>query len=417
MSDTTQIPSEERPFVLRFHGFVEDCPHAVQRFTNFCTADLNLSAEETGRILEAPGSAVICKKDSRQDLSSLVDALEELGVRVSIADLCDAPSRINTSPVNELAEISPQLEELLRAPSLRVIQASCSPGEYVLALDNPTEIRKLGNTSYGRIPMYNQDREQQGTRTMRDLPPHHHGAKSHPLAPGMRHRRTRTIRPRTYGRRQTGLTGIQMIGMLLAGLACLLGVNRAFMGKPDLSHEASNYKFGTSWGIPTPPEQEAAASTAGYRHYDGTVSRNGYVLTISSRMHEEALSARVLIVTPRDTPGRAEQSSTPPQLRRAESDTTLLHESEPGIWTGRLVTYLFIEQDGQMRRVPAQTEITLEMTQDQRTAQARVVLDGTIPRAVQNLDEIPGTVRVTTDEGLSLQLEDRVTLRAASVSF
>jgi hypothetical protein len=349
MSDTSQISTEEQPFALRFHGFVEDCPHAVQRFTTFCTADLNLSAEETVRILAQPGSAVICRKDSRHDLSSLADAFHELGVRVSIADLCDGPTYSDAPP------------------------------------------------------------------TKRDY--HHHGVTSSSLTPGLRHRRSRSIRPRTYGRRQTGLTGIQMIGMLIAGLACLIAINRAFIGKPEISDAASSYRSGTSWGLSDPKERDTAASNVVYKHYDGTVSRGGYVMTLSSRMHEGSLSARVLIVTPLHTQESSEQSPSSPQLRRAESDTTLLRESEPGVWTGHVVTYLFIEHDGEMRRVPAQTEITLQMNQDESTAHATVELTGVLPRGLENLHDIRGTARVKTGEGISLQLNDRVTLRTASVSF
>ncbi len=416
MSDTTQIPPEERPFALRFHGFVEDCPSAVQRFTSFCTADLNLSAEETVRILAQPGSAVICRKDSRHDLSSLADAFQELGVRVSIADLCDDPEHSDVPPAEQLAEISPQLEELLRAPSLRVIESPSAPGEYVLALDQHKQTRNCEGSSHARTTIHNHDKEKQVMRTMRDYH-HHHGATSNSLAKGMRHRRIRSIRLRTYGRRQTGLTGIQMIGMLIAGLACLIVINRAFIGKPELSDAASSYKSRTSWGIADSEERYTAASNVAYKHYDGTVSRGGYVLTLSSRMHEGSLSARVLVVTPLDTHESTEQSPSNPELRRAEGDTTFLRESEPGVWTGHLVTYLFIEHDGQMRRVPARTEITLQMNQDDRTAHATVELTGIIPRSLENLHDIVGTARVNTGEGIALQLKDRVTLRAASVSF
>lgn len=416
MSDTTQIHPEERPFALRFHGFVEDCPHAVHRFTTFCTADLNLSAEETVRILAQPGSAVICRKDSRHDLSSLADAFQELGVRVSIADICDEPTYSDVPSAGQLAEISPQLEELLRAPSLRVIESPSAPGEYVLAVDQHRQTRNCDGTSHARTTIHNHDKQKQGGRTMRDY--HHHlGATSNYLAKSMRHRRTRSIRLRTYGRRQTDLTGIQMIGMLIAGLACLIAINRAFIGKPELSDAASSYRSGTSWGLADSEERDTAASNAVYKHYDGTVSRGGYVLTLSSRMHEGSLSARVLVVTPLDTHESTGQSPSTPQLRRAESDTTFLRESEPGVWTGDLVTYLFIEHHGQMRRVPARTEIRLQMNQDDRTGHANVELTGIIPRGLRNLDDVAGTARVNTGEGTALHLKDRVTLRAASVSF
>lgn len=383
MSDTHQIPSEERPFALCFHGFIEEGPHVVQRFTTFCTSDLHLTTEETGHILAQPGSAVICRKESPDDLSALADAFEQLGVRVSIADLCEQPSHSDVAPARDREELSPPLEQLRRAPSLRVMQSSLASDNY---LGSPKE-----------------DTQTQ-TRT---LPSHL----------GMRHRRSRSIRPRTYRRRETGLSGIQMIGMLVVGLACLIGINRAFIGKPDLSGTSSRYKLATSWGIPAPQEKTTAAPPARHKHYDGTVWRNAYSLSISSRMHDGALSARVLMVTPLNTQGSPEQAPSSPQLRRAESDTTLLRESEPGVWTGQLVTYLFIEHGDDMLRVPAQTGVTLQIAEDGHSAHAAVEIAATIANTLVNLTDVKGIARTVTDDGLSLKLYDRVLLRSTSVSF
>ncbi len=417
MSDTTPLPSEEQPFALRFHGFVDECPHAVKRFTTFCTTDLQLTDEETDRILAHPGSAVICKRDSLDDLESLADAFEGLGVRVSIADLCDSPPLADLQLPGELAEVSSHLEELLEARTLRMIQSASAPGEYALSLQRHSRIRNTSGATLSRTAVPNGDREQHGPSMTQDYPLHHHGSISLPFAPGMRHRRSRSIRLRTYGRRQTGLTGIQMIGMLIVGLACLIGINRAFIGKPQLSSPSPNSTFGVSWGLRAPEERDAVTSGAGSRHYEGTVSRSGHVLTISARMHEESLSARVLVVTPLDKQGAPEQTASAPQLRRAESDTILLHSSEPGLWEGRLVTYLFIEHDGEISRIPAQTDITLRMNPDQSTADALVVLNAVIPGTLEDLAAVRGITSRTSDAGLSLSLSERARLRATNVSF
>jgi hypothetical protein len=212
-----------------------------------------------------------------------------------------------------------------------------------------------------------------------------------------------------------------MIGLLIAGLACLIGINRAFIGKPDLSGAPSRYKLATSWGIaPTQrltTEGQNSAPLSKHTHYDGTVSRNGYALTLSSRMHDGGLSARVLMVTPRNAHRSLEQADEKPQLRRAESDTTLLREEQPGVWTGALVTYLFIEHGGEMLRVPAQTQITLRMDKDGHSAHGTVALTGIVPTPLQSLQNVPGIAHAVTDQGLSLKLSDRVLLRTTSVSF
>jgi hypothetical protein len=412
MSQSTLLPSEESSFALRFQGFANDLPDAEQRFQAFCVANLHLSAEETGRILAQPGVAVICRRGSSHDLASLAGAFRELGALVSIIDPRTEFSLSSSLPDEALSEISPQLEELLRAPSLGVIESSCSSGEYVVTLNESIKVNTSSEMSQLRTMMREHGRQNPGSRGPYDHSALQHVTTPHPIAPKTRSRRSRSIRTRPHSRRRVGLTGIQMIGVLIAGLACFIAIDRAFIGKPDLRAASA----GGSWGVTDSDVWSKAVAPAAARHFDGTVRRQGYTLTISTRMQDDSVSARVLMVTPMYTQPSSGKPGVVPQLRRAEGDITLLREIEPGVWGGRLVTYLFIEHQGQIQRVPAQTEISVQSAPDNLTAQASIELVGLLPSTLHEIEDVPGFSHTLIDGEHSLKVRDHVPL-ASSVSF
>jgi hypothetical protein len=334
MSEHFQTGSDEQQFALQVRGFREHPPEAQQRIRAFCIDELNLTVDEAVRILSSGEEATLYRSSSLDRVQRLAHSLEQHGVRVRVSHLNQSSRPDSDLRVldTDLSEIVPHLEVLTRAPVLRFEHADLQDapvGAVAPSLDGPVQ---------GAQPVRQADE----------------------LAEARGGPRIRTVRARTRARRRDRLSGVQAVGVLLAGMAGLMAVNSALLGPASL-RGGDRIAF-----LP----QEARASSnilplphrplghSGGQRLDGSLTREDFVLTLSVAVNERTASARMLLVPIRDT---ALTADTPGlgRLRRAESDTTLLHEQAPGVWSGELVTYLFVQSSGIKRRVPFTTRVTV----------------------------------------------------------
>jgi hypothetical protein len=99
------------------------------------------------------------------------------------------------------------------------------------------------------------------------------------------------------------------------------------------------------------------------------------------------------------------------RLRRAESDTTLLHERAPGSWSGELVTYLFVQSGGTKRRVPFTSRVTVEA--DPGSGAVRASISAAEELSEIALDPIVGfTSPASAGRGTSVRLQEQLALTA-----
>jgi hypothetical protein len=200
-----------------------------------------------------------------------------------------------------------------------------------------------------------------------------------------------------------------MIGLLIVGMALLIGTNKLFIGTPELRARNSNSLL--TRGAPVSNVTALAGETApsATREHDGTVTRPNYTLTVSARTQDDSTSARILLITPMHLQASPQGDSGTPILRRIESDMTLLDEIEEGIWGGRLVSHLFVEYQGAIRRVPAITEISLRIAAN--PALATVTITATLPSMFEGMGTLGG-IQLTQLEGHpALVMRDHVPLR------
>lgn len=408
MTEPHQIASDEAPFALSFEGFVDQSQIAEQRFRAFCLHDLNLSVEETERMLSQPGVSIICSRSSLRDPSVLAEIFEGLGARVSI--LAPHDGLCETVPEQpELSAISAQLSELLQAPSLGLAASTTIPRDFVLTLNSSHGAHGVQHSLPAAArASHDHDRRHHTGRAVRDLPAPHHSSAHSTIIPAKRHHRSRSIRIRSVSRRKTSLNGVQMIGMLIVGVAVLIGTNRIFIGKPGLRSVRSNVPLTREHGITDSRAPAGEAPLPSTREYDGTVTRPNYTLTVSARTQGDSVSTRVLLITPMHIQPIPQGDPGTPTLRRIESDMTLLDEGEEGIWSGRLVSYLFIEQEGVIRRVPAITEVSLRTAAN--PALATVTISATLPDRFEGMGKLGGIPLTEIEGEPALIVRDHVSL-------
>jgi hypothetical protein len=202
-----------------------------------------------------------------------------------------------------------------------------------------------------------------------------------------------------------------MIGLILAGMVGLIGLNRSLLPPIGQASPSATGSVATAWELSQQSRTPRELPPNVVKHYDGTVIRSDYSLTLSVRAQEDALSARVLLVTPSEQlRNSAGTEVNNPRLRRAESDTTLLEQRAPGVWSGVLMTYLFIEHGGDRRRVLTQSKVSVRGPLEASGAQATVEILASSETGDLMLRPDPAPIQISDDGSYELSITEQIKL-------
>lgn len=381
--ETDLMDTSGREFALHFHGLDNGDPRVREQFRSICLNQLELTDQQALDILTARATRVLCSDIPAETLQDVARSLQQIGVRVDIAD--------------------PEEEEEVFIPSGSFSTDHDSTFRESQLFERPIQVRAAREAAFedyasGYVEEFFDHDKHFGLLSVEDSTVRPHGRARNRHALFLRRRRALSLAERAG------------LGFVACALVALFAV---FVMQPELplpgaataaapgAAEQPPVASGLSVLAAANPAANPSAET-GARTFEGTAKRDGVSLSLKWNTVGTASSLRVNIEQ-----ATAQGAAPGPRLVRAEGDPTFLVEQADGTWHGDAPIYLSVENDGRQLRLAGHARFIISPAQDGRSAVASVTV--TYPKdsadaPAGGTEELPG---------FSLSLNENVMLRAS----
>jgi len=328
-----------KDFSLNFHGFEQNDPETVQRFTAFCEANFALSPETVSLLKSSPETIVLTHGGSLEELEALAKVLREIGAVVDVSEDGHDLSSVVGGPSTQ------ELHRLFGAQSQSSNDDTALSCPYPPPLERSLYIFSRADTVLDRRAL-----------------------------------RKRSAREASSVEDASVPTPIKQSALLIITCAALcVGLAAAVTA----SILIKNHGLPSERGVAKAVQQEssrrdiAATNAAPPRNLTASKAITGNNVELRILASAKAVSVSALSIQPTNIVG-ADSGAT---IRRIEAEPTFLSETAPSEWQGAIILSVSFEEAGKSSHFTIPASITVKVNGDYSSGRASIKVG-----AAQNSD-------------------------------
>ena len=327
-----------KEFTLNFHGFEQDDPETVKRFTAFCEANFALSPDTFGDANDLADTVVLTHGESHEALEALAKVLREIGARVDVSEGC----RFEGSDILD----GPSPQELHRLFGHRNDDGSSST-------DGPScPYPPLGRTLYLLT-------QSDGVFDRRRLRPKTYRSEA-------RREEARQEAATRISRRNHALVVVSAIS-LCVGIVALIAATVLVKRSPLSLDSRERHSLFQSREVSEIPKSDGALEAIpSARTLSANKRGKGFTIDVKVLASSRSLSISSLTLTPNDRFETQDRSV----IKKVVGDPTFLTEFSPGEWKGRVQLSVFVEKEGRESHVTIPALVSVKVSEDNTVGRA-----------------------------------------------